>query len=205
MDIISNPPEASLPSTHSSLHLSNEFTISCGTVTIDLKTSKVLLILYRKTGEFLLPKGRKNFGEKLEETAIRETYEETGYKVELLPLPIVTLATGRELARLDTFPSNFNIEPIAVQQRISNGKLKIIFWFAAKGDSASVPKNGTQQEGEDFDARWVPKDEGLKILTFNSDCQIFAKVLDAVQEGQKMWKELETTGTYTRPPPRALS
>jgi hypothetical protein len=45
-----------------SLHLSGAFCISSGTVTLDLaqSDSKVLLIWWSKTGEYMLPKGRKN-------------------------------------------------------------------------------------------------------------------------------------------------
>jgi 8-oxo-dGTP pyrophosphatase MutT (NUDIX family) len=62
-----------------SLHLYESFVISCGTVTLDIDRSKVLVIYLRKTGEYYLPKGRKDVGEQLEATAVRETYEETGY------------------------------------------------------------------------------------------------------------------------------
>ena len=139
---------------HRSLHFSDSFVISSGTVTLDLRTSKVLLMLHLKTGEFLLPKGRKNISETLGDTALRETFEETGFTVHLLPLPIPTLATrpttneDPDVARPD-----FSTEPIAVQQRMVKGKLKTIFWFAAVGDSTAVPEHGTQQDGECFEPR----------------------------------------------------
>ena len=62
-------------------------------MSIDVKRLKVLLIRWRKTGEYMLPKGRKDLGETLEQTAERKTFEETGIPVELLPVDIGTLAT----------------------------------------------------------------------------------------------------------------
>ncbi|KAK1230316.1 hypothetical protein PQX77_006594 [Marasmius sp. AFHP31] len=72
---------------------SDQFVISCGTVTLDLQLKKALLIRWNKNGEILLPKGRKNIGESLYDAALRETLEETGYKAKLLPLPVATLST----------------------------------------------------------------------------------------------------------------
>ncbi|KAM3520468.1 hypothetical protein MY4038_009417, partial [Beauveria bassiana] len=65
-------------STCRSLHFSDDFVISCGTVTVDIPESRVLLIRSRGTGEYYLPKGRKDIHESLEEAALRETWEETG-------------------------------------------------------------------------------------------------------------------------------
>jgi len=169
-------------STIQPLCFSDEFVISCGTVTVDLKLRKVLLIRWNKTGEFLLPKGRKNTGETLYDAALRETFEETGYEPTLLPLPIPTLSTS---ATDDTTKADGVIplvtEPIAVNQRLSgpSNQLKIIFWFAAQADSTLPKRTGTQQPDEDFDTLWIPMDEVERTLTFDLDRQIARKVIDA--------------------------
>ncbi|KAF8329943.1 NUDIX hydrolase domain-like protein [Amanita rubescens] len=146
-----------------SLHLSESFVISCGTVTLDIDPSKVLVIHLRKTGEYCLPKGRKDVGEQLEATAVRETYEETGYVIELLPLQLTTLATLR---------GN------------DDGVLKIIFWYAARGNSCAIRQmNTTEQDDEDFDAVWCPMDEVVRLLTFHDDKTITARVIEAAGGG----------------------
>ena len=66
------------------LNLSHEFVLSAGTVSIDLSKNLVLILYHCPTGKFSLPKGRKNAGESLENAAIRETMEESGYKCTLL-------------------------------------------------------------------------------------------------------------------------
>jgi 8-oxo-dGTP pyrophosphatase MutT (NUDIX family) len=122
-------------------HLSDAFVISCGTITLDLAQAKMLLIRWKKNGEILLPKGRKNIGETLEDAAKREIYEETGVQVTLLPLQIPTLATPGAAAKQSY---GFSTEPVALSQRISNGGvLKIIFWFVAQGNSMVAHDVGT--------------------------------------------------------------
>ncbi|KAL1846789.1 hypothetical protein Plec18170_008930 [Paecilomyces lecythidis] len=162
------------------LHLSDAFSISCGTVTLDLAHEKVLVIRWKKTGEIFLPKGRKNIGENLEDAALRETHEETGFRVALLALPIPTLATPA--AAVDDQPEDPNVvtEPVAVSHRFRNNKLKIIFWFVAQGDATATPDSGTQQEGEDFESIWIDRDQAVAILTFDDDRSIAQTVIDTV-------------------------
>ncbi|EHL01213.1 hypothetical protein M7I_2910 [Glarea lozoyensis 74030] len=60
-----------------STHFSDQFVISCGTVTLDLAARKVLILLWRKNGEYLLPKGRKDIGEDIQMTALHSTETKT--------------------------------------------------------------------------------------------------------------------------------
>lgn len=160
--------------------LSDQFVISCGTATIDPQRSKVLLIRLRTTNEYFLPKGRKDVGEGLEETAIRETFEETGIRVELLPLKINTLATVPSTAIVANTCTEAVTEPFAMTQRKdAAGTLKIILWFVAEGDSGSAPAQRQQQEGEDFDAVWKDFDDVAATLSFDDDRCVAAAAIDA--------------------------
>ncbi|KAK4063521.1 uncharacterized protein Triagg1_9398 [Trichoderma aggressivum f. europaeum] len=171
-----------MASTDKSLHFSDRFAISCGTVTIDITASKVLLIFWRKTGEYFLPKGRKDVGETLEETALRETFEETGMHAKLLPVAIDTLATIPSSLDVSAHPKSVT-EPIAVAQRVTKGTLKIIFWFVASGDSTAAPEDRPQQENEDFDTHWVSFDQVDSTLSFDDDRRIARAGINAVQAG----------------------
>jgi 8-oxo-dGTP pyrophosphatase MutT (NUDIX family) len=153
-----------------SLHLSDTLSISCGTVTLDLVRARLLLIRWKKNQDVLLPKGRKNIGEKLEDAALRETYEETGFRVTATP------ATAS-----DPFDQSSAVtEPVAVSQRLIDNKLKLIFWFAAKGDSTAAPSTGTQQEGEETEPVWADLNDAVQSLTFDDDRQIAQAVINIV-------------------------
>lgn len=158
--------------------LSEAFVVSCGTISLDPAHRKVLLIRWKKNGEVFLPKGRKNIGESLEDAAVRETYEETGFRVAILPMRIPTLATpGTD----DEQTNELNTEPIAFSQRLTdNNTIKLIFWFAAKGDSTAEPDSGTQEEGEDFDPIWVHLNSAIETLTFADDRRIAERFISLV-------------------------
>ncbi|KAH8707164.1 NUDIX domain-containing protein [Phaeosphaeriaceae sp. PMI808] len=171
-----------MTSTDKRLDFSDAFAISCGTVTIDSKRDLVLLILWRKTGEYFLPKGRKNIDETLNQTALRETYEETGISVQLLPVRMKTLATVSSPASDVVGPLT---EPFAVAQRVTGGKLKLIFWYVAQGDSTKARVEGTQQENEEFNAIWVSYDEVLSTLSFDDDRQVANRAIGLAQATSK--------------------
>jgi 8-oxo-dGTP pyrophosphatase MutT (NUDIX family) len=166
-----------------SLHPASAFVISCGTVTLDLYHSKALLIRCRTTGEVMLPKGRKDVGETLENAALRETWEETGYRASLLPLPIPTQATspqGSQSLHLVT-------EPMCVTQRSKGGIQKIIFWFAAQADSTATECQRERQENEDFETLWTDVDAVSRVLTHEDDREVARLVVDAVRGGHLIY------------------
>ncbi|KAF2214042.1 hypothetical protein CERZMDRAFT_38669 [Cercospora zeae-maydis SCOH1-5] len=156
-----------------SLHLASHFVISCGTVTLDLERAKILLIRWRKTNEVLLPKGRKNINESLQDAALRETWEETGHKAVMLPTALPTLATDQGERILS------HREPIAVSQRMNNDVLKIIFWFSAASDSTKCDHDRPIQEDEDFETIWASLLEYESLLTFEDDRRIARLVVEA--------------------------
>lgn len=147
------------------LHSSDQFVISCGTIPLDIIHKKVLLVRTRSTNEILLPKGRKDEDECLKTAAARETYEETGYPASILPLKVPTRATNRT-------GNEEHTESTAITQRVTNGVLKIIFWYAASVDSQALPEQGTQQEGEDFESLWLDCEQALAALTFADDREV---------------------------------
>ena len=101
------------------LDLSEGFVLSSGTVCPDLQKKLILLLCYRPKNEILLPKGRKNIGESLEAAAARETYGESGFRCQLLPHDLPTNAQPAAVVDPPT-----HTEPIAVQQRITEGVRK---------------------------------------------------------------------------------
>jgi ADP-ribose pyrophosphatase YjhB (NUDIX family) len=164
----------------SSLHHASTFVISCGTVTVDLQQSKALLIRWRNPAggvELMLPKGRKNIGETLEDAALRETLEETGWEASLLPLPVPTLATSDEKSKQD----DLTTEPVSVTERYRGDVRKIIFWFAAQADSTLSPQERAMQEGEDFETVWEGFTSVVDHVTHDADSQVLMEVLRLVE------------------------
>ena len=155
------------------LDFSHEFVLSAGTVSIDIDKNLVLLLFYRSQEEYILPKGRKDVGESLEAAAVRETLEETGFHCSLIGHDLPTRAPMLE--------SSTHTEPIAVQQRIHDGIRKIIFWYVAQVDSTAPQLVGTQEEGEDFEAKWASTKEAASRMSFVDDRMIVEKALQATE------------------------
>lgn len=165
-----------------SLFFSDQFAISCGTASLDVKRSKVLLVRMRRTGEYTLPKGHKDLHETLEQAALRETFEETGIRVELLPVAIDTHATTPSPIGPMGRPTTVT-EPIAVTQRTAQGALKIIFWYVGSADSTTIREEGTQQENEEFDTVWADFDTVASTLSFDDDRRVVKAAIAAVCSG----------------------
>ncbi|KAI9724653.1 MAG: hypothetical protein M1828_003522 [Chrysothrix sp. TS-e1954] len=173
-----------------SLDFSSDFVISSGTVSVDLSRGSVLALYHRHLREFLLPKGRKNIGETLEAAALRETMEESGYRPQLLEHDLPNLATS-----LDSRPSPWTTEPIAVQQRMNRGVRKIMFWYLAGVDSSSRSRSANaQEEGEEFDVHWVPINVAAAKMTHEQDREIVDGALTAVARRDLCFSEHETNG-----------
>lgn len=138
-----------------------------------------MLLIGLQNGEITLPKGRKNIGETLESAALRETHEETGFRVTLYPLHCPTLATPA--ADVPKAQLSAMAEAVAVSQRRDGDKVRIIFWFMAEGDSTAKPDTATQQEGEDFEPIWADLDNAVESLDFKDNKLIAQKAINAAE------------------------
>ena len=128
--------------------MSREFCASA--FVIDPKTKKILLVFHKKFNRWVQPGGHIEPEETPEETALREVYEETGLKVQLL---------GERFPREDDF-----IRPLGVQKnRGKNGLLHIDITYVA------IPINEIDANNYDSgitDVRWFSREELDKIDVF---------------------------------------
>lgn len=150
---------------------SGEFTISCGVVPLDI-ARKVALVLRLKDPQknyCVLPKGRKNCGEKLEDAATRECTEESGYRCSLMPHSRSTKATK-------AYPNH--TEAIALQHRVmsQNAGHLIVLWFVGQVDSTEAPSE-VIDDGDRYVAEWVPFVELLGTLHYDQDVQVAREAL----------------------------
>ena len=169
---------------------SRQFVLAAGAVAFQFDASgvpkRVLLAHHAPRDAWLLSKGRKDEGEDLATTAIREVFEETGYPCRLYPVPNLPTCAPlpAELAGMDYQPHSARIatngtEPFMIALRpFGVGMLKLIFWYIGAVDvsyeedrvSSSDIQPGSHQLAEGFDEiRLFDIDEAMEKLVFEGD------------------------------------
>lgn len=121
-----------------------EYNYSAGGFVIE--DGKVLVITSPSTGDITPPKGTIDPGETIEETAVRELKEETGYDVEIIE-------------QLGEYSYEFDWK---------DGKhhVKTVTFFLMKRANELPPKPSLQP-GEDFIVKWLPIDEARQRFTYD--------------------------------------
>ncbi|CDO74399.1 hypothetical protein BN946_scf184392.g10 [Trametes cinnabarina] len=171
---------------------SSQFVLSAGAISfefVDGIPKRVLLVHHTRKNEWLLAKGRKDQGEELAATAIREVLEETGYRCHLYPVPrLPTRApVSAALSGIAFQPDMVRIaenstEPFAITIRPTGiGQVKLIFWYigcvdSSQSDHGAVPlvlPRGSHMAVEGFgDTGLFSIDEALKKLTYEGDREL---------------------------------
>ncbi|MBW3002474.1 NUDIX domain-containing protein [Candidatus Woesearchaeota archaeon] len=119
----------------------------CGSIII--REGKYLLVKHGDGGHWDFPKGHTEQGESEEETALREIYEETGLKVEIIP----------------GFKESINyIDEI-------NKEDKTVVFFLCKASSSEI-KHITDDV---VDSVWLDYEEALNKITFDSAKELLKK------------------------------
>ncbi|KAJ7274504.1 NUDIX hydrolase domain-like protein [Mycena haematopus] len=177
-------PSTSYPSKQ---YFSHDFVVAAGCV-LFRKTKdgglEICVLHDRNKDQWVLPKGRKDCGESIEAAAIRETFEETGYPCQLLPIRMPT----RALAPGVNAPDGVSVlsgvtEPIAVVIRdmTAGGRgIKMVWWYIARATGAERVL-GTQTAWEAYDAEWVRAEEAGERLTFESDRETVGRAVGIVR------------------------
>jgi len=170
-------------------YLAGEFVISAGSLLFRRTASEgleICLVHQRTRNEWLLPKGRKDERERVEDAALRETYEETGWPCKLWPMTITTRAPpppGVAISPSEAYiprQSPNCIEPIAITIRtLPAGGIKLIYWFITTVTGEDKVE-GTQMANEDFESHFMSIPQALERLTFQCDRQLVQKAIDIV-------------------------
>jgi len=127
-----------------------------GVTIFHLATSRIVICKDTRSGAHFLPKGRKDASEETTTTAIREGYEESGYRCRLLPLPLphlqpspATLASGNgEEGGMEQI--KLVIEPLATRMMpVAREYQYLLFWYAAETLSEEDEKslNNVSEQG----------------------------------------------------------
>jgi len=148
--------ERSTAAIPNSIFHATDFRLGAGVVIIQPSTSKIVLVT-DKRGRWFLPKGRKDKGESLEQTALREAYEETGYRIQFLPLYTGSLAADPSPPQ-EALPEK-DTEAIAVTTynwpaghphlgKFGSGEY-LASWYVGQIAEDAVPETGTEMLYED--------------------------------------------------------
>ena len=140
----------------------NHNTAGCYLVRRNVNGTEILLIYnkWSKDNEgWVLPKGHVEDGESLEQAAIRETIEETGYQNIKIICPLKTLH---------------------IEYPGENGVInkKDIHWFLAELiDNNKLKRNLTEGEkNREIKQKWVTFDEAIAMLKFDDEREILRSI-----------------------------
>ncbi|KAK4162458.1 NUDIX hydrolase domain-like protein [Cladorrhinum sp. PSN259] len=167
------------------------FVMSCGCVVFDLGRGLVLIIYNTRLGIFQIPKGRRNIGESMIDAAFRETYEETGLRVERLAVTMSTRASlprgNRGTEKVEVVECEIDNEPFAsctypCPQAETPGVQKTTYYFPATCDSTSERDLGTQEEHEHLEPQWIPISKAAEMLTFKAEVGVIDLAVDCVRK-----------------------
>lgn len=127
-----------------------------------LATNRIVICRDTRSNVYFLPKGRKDASEETTTTAIREGFEESGYRCRLLPLPIDHLQPSA--AGTSQEEQKWVIEPLATRMMpVARDYQYMLFWFAAE----TIPEQLEESLNKVSIDRWVmpeafPEDMTLK-------------------------------------------
>lgn len=153
-------------------HLAGNFVISSGSTLFRRAphSNELQLCILHQPGKnkYVLPKGRKDYGETLEAACLRETYEETGYPCELVPLRMATRATvpGDLSARDVAVTRDGMLEPVGVTV-LDRGKKggKLIMWYVTRVKDGAIKQDGTQMASENYESYFLKPEHAISMLT----------------------------------------
>jgi len=138
---------------------------SAGAVVFKKNTANKIeyLLLQRPEKTWCFPKGMIEKGEKLEEAARRETFEETGLKA-------LSFASGFKETVKYFFKVKYDYQ-IKRGLKMGEGVLKFVTHFLAEADA----KDEVKISHEHIDFVWLSFEEAQKKLKFSGDRQILKK------------------------------
>ncbi|KAL1296996.1 hypothetical protein AAFC00_004592 [Neodothiora populina] len=112
---------------------SENLTIGAGVATFHLASERVVLCWHSRDGYWFLPKGRRNASEEAGCAAVREGFEESGYRNRLLPLPIPHRQPYPDELSPEAAIHSFDTEPLWTQLvPQSRSAQYILHWYVAE-------------------------------------------------------------------------
>jgi len=207
----------STPAIPDSMWFASDFMIGAGMVIIQPSSGKVVLLYESKRRYWFLPKGRKDRGESLEQTALREAYEESGYRVDFLPVFLPTNAPRAPSApdRTRLLPCT---EPFYVSTQMwprrqprsrpgDGGGEYLMFWYLGQIQENAVHEADTGMADEkDYQTYILDIDEACRLLdeggmqSHSTLLHIGYQLWQQTEEFMRASSETDLSGTQERSP-----
>ncbi|KAF8816963.1 hypothetical protein BYT27DRAFT_7205352 [Phlegmacium glaucopus] len=166
----------STPGVQNSFWCSQDFMLGAGMILIQENTHKIVVVYETQKKAWFFPRGRKDIGESLEQTALREAYEESGYHAEFMPLFSPHHApTPPHQPDAHERP---NVEPIFVSLRawqpkrrrrpgtVDNGGEYLTTWYVGRIAENAVQQKGTGMPDEqNYESHLLSIDEAMRCIS----------------------------------------
>ncbi|KAJ7161055.1 NUDIX hydrolase domain-like protein [Mycena filopes] len=192
------PPmsQYSTPQVPNSMWADVNFLLGAGMVVIQPATNKIVLVYETKKKYWFLPKGRKDVGESLEQAALREAYEESGYRVEFLPLH-----TQSQAPLSPNTPHRApNCEPIYIHTTYYPERLRpnsvrppgeyLTFWYVGQIPADAVREVGTGMPDEvNYESHLVSIEDAMKHLERSSEAYVVQYAWETFQHTKRIARE----------------
>nr|GAT49661.1 predicted protein [Mycena chlorophos] len=203
-----------------SIFADQNFMLGAGMVIFQEDTQRVVVCYESQEKKWFLPKGRKDVGESLADAALREAYEESGYRVASLPL-----FTNTHAPRASTIVESglLNTEPIMITTIASpahrsrrTGELRsagvyLVFWYVGSIPADAVREAGTAMPNEvNYEAHLLLVEEACqKLRLHDADSQearvveyawtLYSETQKSLAERRKriLWQALDTDTCFT--------
>jgi 8-oxo-dGTP pyrophosphatase MutT (NUDIX family) len=149
-----------------SVFAQSDFILGAGMVIFEQNTFRVVVVNDERSGHWFFPKGRKDIGESLEQAALREAYEESGYVTEFFPLYNSTRQPGSPEDPLAEYRRNTEAVYITVRAWIKKDPVEYLtHWYVGIIPENAVRHTGTGMPDEQaYKAHLLPPQEAFNHL-----------------------------------------
>ncbi|KAH9477111.1 Diadenosine hexaphosphate hydrolase [Psilocybe cubensis] len=189
----------SSPAIPQSTWCASDFMVGVGMVIIQQKTEKIVLLYSSKWKYYFFPRGRKDVGETLQQAALREAYEESGYRVDFMPLAIPTRQPHSPETR--NRRSHFNTESIYMTTTnwragrsgpTDHGGVYLTSWFVGQIPEDAVCESGTRMPDEDHFTTHLLSYEEVRNLIWGTEVKLFDYVWAVYQHTKTILQQEES-------------
>ncbi|KAH9477119.1 Diadenosine hexaphosphate hydrolase [Psilocybe cubensis] len=155
---------------------STDFMTGAGMVVIQQNTEKIIVLYSTMMDYWFFPRGRKDIGECIEQAALREAHEESGYRVHFLPVvnptrqPHPTFTNGNNQTVLNTEPIFMTTtnKPPGESGPDDYGKVYLTLWFIGQIPEDAKFEAGTRTDEEfHFETHLLSYDEAVKKIWYS--------------------------------------